>query len=294
MRCSVLITLLALGCGAEHHADREAAPPAPARADALAQVRLGVDTAPAAAASMAEAKAGERALPTEGAVDRKIVYTAEVDLVVEDFDPLPEQVRSMARQFDGFVAGSNVAGSPGSPRIGEWTIRVPVARYDEFLTAARQLGEVRRESSDSQDVTEEYYDVEARIRNKKTEETRLLKLLEDATGELEDILAVEREVSRVREEIERMEGRLRVLTDLTSLTTVNLSIEEIRDYVPDAAPSYGTRVRRGFQGSIDALLSAMQGLSIALIVLLPWLVVLLVLGVVLFPLWRFVRVRRAR
>ena len=91
-----------------------------------------------------------------------------------------------------------------------------------------------------------------------------------------------------------MEGRLRVLKDLTSLTTVNLSIEEIRDYVPEEAASYTTRVRRGFQASIDALISAMQGLSIAVIVLLPWLVVLLVLGVVLMALWRFVRVRRAR
>jgi predicted type IV restriction endonuclease len=134
---------------------------------------------------------------------------------------------------------------------------------------------------DSQDVTEEFYDVEARIRNKKKEEDRLLQLLDTATGKLEDVLAVERELSRVREEIERVEGRLRVLKDLTSLTTINLSVTEVKDYVPEEAATYATRVRRAFQSSITALVATMQGLSIAAIAAAPWLAVILALAVVL-------------
>ncbi len=242
---------------------------------------------------MGVAEAAEEPLPAEAALKRKIVYTAEVDLIVEDFEPVPEQVETLAEQFDAYVANSTVSGSPGSPRTGHWTIRVPVERYEEFLAAARQLGEVRRVSVDSQDVTEEYYDVEARIRNKKKTESRLLRHLEDATGKLEEILEVEKELDRVCEEIERVEGRLRVLKDLTSLTTIQLTVSEIKDYVPEEAASYATRVRRGFQASIATLVSAAQGLSIAVIVLLPWLVILLVLGVLSFALWRLVRTRRA-
>ena len=142
---------------------------------------------------------------------------------------------------------------------------------------------------DSQDVTEEFYDVEARIRNKKKEEDRLLELLDTATGELEDILAVERELSRVREEIERVEGRLRVHKDLTSLTTINLSVTEVKDYVPEEAATYATRVRRAFQSSITALVATMQGLSILAVAAAPWLAVILALGLVLMLFWMALR-----
>lgn len=285
MRCSVLIVLVALGCSAQPYAGREG------RIEEAERFTVGMADA---SASMGEAEAGEKSLPTEATVERKIIYTADIDLVVEDFQRMPEQVEALAKRFDGYVASSTVTGSPGSPRTGQWKLRVPVERYEELLAAARELGEVRRVSVDSQDVSEEYYDVEARIRNKKKEETRLLELLEDATGELKDILAVERELSRVREEIERVEGRLRVLKDLTSLTTITLTISEIRDYVPEEAASYTTRVRRGFRASIVALVNTAQALSIAAVVLLPWLPALLVLVIVLKLFWRVVRPARRR
>ena len=285
MRYSVLITLVALGCGAEPRTQK-AGP-----IESLEETGFAmVDTA----ARTGVADAGEKPLPTEGTLDRKIIYTAGVELVVEDFDPVPAQVNALAKQFGGYVASSNLSGSPGRPRRGEWTLRVPVDRHEDFIAAARELGEVHRDSVDSQDVTEEYYDVEARIRNKKKAEERLLDLLEKTTGELEDVLAVERELSRVREEIERVEGRLRVLADLTSLTTVSLTISEIKDYVPDEAAPYVTRVRRGLEASVTALGTTAQALSIAAVVLLPWVAVLLVLGLLLLLLWRVARGRRAR
>jgi len=279
----VLVTLLALGCGAA----REAAPPE--ATPAKAGFEVAADTSEAGGT----AESGEP-LPSQSGLERKIVYTARVDLVVEQFDPIPEQVETLVKQFDGFVASSSLTGSPGSSRSGQWTLRIPVARYEGFLAAARELGEMQQLNVDSQDVTEEYYDVEARIRNKKRTEERLLDLLEKATGKLDDILQVERELSRVREEIERVEGRLRVLKDLTSLTTVTLSVREIKHYVPEGAAGYTTRVRRGFNASIDALVATAQALSIAIVVLSPWLAVVLVFGLLLVVAWRLVRRRRKR
>ncbi len=282
MRLAVLIALVTLGCGRAELYSRMDAAPAPET--------MGADFAEAPEASgAARSESGDGALPTEGAVGRKIIYTADVDLVVEQFDPIPEKVEAMAKQFGGYLASSNVSGSPGYPRTGQWKLRIPVDQYEEFLAAARELGEVRRVRVDSQDVTEEFYDVEARIRNKKKEEDRLLELLDTATGELEDILAVERELSRVREEIERVEGRLRVLKDLTSLTTINLSVTEVKDYVPEEAATYATRVRRAFQSSVTALVTTMQGLSIAAVAAAPWLAVILALGIVLMLFWMALR-----
>jgi hypothetical protein len=240
------------------------------------------------------AEAGDEALPTAAAIERKIVYTAEVELVVEQFDPVPDKVEELAGRYGGFIASSAVSGSPGSPRTGEWELRVPVERYRECLSATRELGEVHRVSVDSQDVTEEFYDSEARVRNKKVEEASLLELLEKTAGEMKDHLEVRRELADVREQIERVEGRLRVLRDLTSLTTIRLTVSEVKDYVPEEAASFGTRVRRGLQASVDALVATAQGLSIAAVAVAPWLAVLFVAGIVVWPFWRVARKRARR
>ena len=215
---------------------------------------------------------------------RRIVYRVEVDLVVEQFDSITEQLEALVQRHGGFIATSQVVGNPGSPRSGRWTVRVPVDKYPGLLAAVRQLGEVHRSSATSDDVTAEYYDVEARIHNKKQEEERLLKLLSEATGKLEEILAVERELSRVRGEIEQTQGRLRVLRDLTELTTVTVNIAEIRGYVPEQSPTYMTRVRRAFSASTEAFISTVQICSLVAVALTPWLpmpvvLVLLVLAV---------------
>jgi hypothetical protein len=277
----LIMTLAVVGCGMEaRQADRGAAN----------AVSMKMDRAPSLAAG-GEAGA-EKPLPDANALQRKIIYTAEVDLVVEDFAEMPSDVATLTKQFGGYVAGSTVTGSPGRPRRGQWTLRVPVARYEEFLAAVQQLGEVRSVSSNSEDVSEEFYDLQARIRNKRQAEQRLLKHLEDSTGKLEEILKVELELDRVREEIERMEGRLRVLNDLTSLTTVTLRVDEIRNYVPEEAVTYATRVRRAFATSIDALVATAKNVSIAAVAASPWLGVLLVPLVLLVAWFRLRRRRR--
>jgi hypothetical protein len=297
MRCSwlLLIPLLLFGCGT-----REAARNATASGDAggwdEAEVWDNDDSMTEAVSNRVDPASATgsgdgQPLPDADALQRKIIYTADVELVVEQFDAVPSKVEALARRFGGYVASSTIRGSEGQPRNGRWTIRVPVARYEESLAAMKQLGEVRRVSTDSRDVSEEYYDLEARIRNKKTQESRLLELLADATGKLEEVLKVERELSRVREEIERMEGRIRVLDDLTALTTVELSVVEIKDYVPEEAATYATRVRRAFGGSIDTMVSTAEGLSIWVVAASPWLGMLLVLVVALAAM---IRIRRGR
>jgi hypothetical protein len=215
----------------------------------------------------------------ENAAQRKIIYTANIELVVEDFSRMGDQVAELVKRFSGYVADSNVTGASGENRRASWKIRVPVASFDEFVKDAKHLGELVSASTNSQDVSEEYYDVDARIRNKTKEEERLLKLLEDRPGKLEDVIAIERELSRVREELERMQGRMRVLADRTSLTSVQLVISEVHNYQPDEAATIGTRIRRAFSGSLSNMQSAAEQLVVIAAALAPWLAVLaMVLG----------------
>jgi len=275
---------VALGCSAK----------APPKTDFSRESRSTVGESQSASAE-APAPGGGQAqkMPSSpGGLERKIIYTANVDLVVESFEGVPAKVEALTQQFGGYVARTKISGSPGRPRSGEWSLRVPVVSYAKFLAAAQQLGEVRSVSQNSQDVSEEYYDVEARIRNAKKEEERLLKLLDTAAGKLQEILQVERELARVRGEIEQMEGRIRVLDNLTALTTVDLRIDEIKNYVPEEAPTYATRVRRTWGESTSALVTTAQGLSIALVALVPWLVVLLPAALVVWLAARLARRRR--
>jgi hypothetical protein len=227
----------------------------------------------------------------ESALRRKIIYHATMELVVDNFDPVQKKIDALVEQFHGYLAKSNISGRPGSPRIGRWTVRVPVEQYNEFLAEAREVGEVRRIASDSKDVTEEFYDIEARIRNKKQEEARLKDLLDKATGKLEEILSVEKEITRVRGEVEQLEGRMRVLSDLTALATIELQVDEIKDYVPEEAPNYSTQLRRSFNGSVATLITAGKNITIAAVAIFPWLVVFLVLGLCVLLV---VRIQRKR
>ncbi|MEX2288514.1 MAG: DUF4349 domain-containing protein [Planctomycetaceae bacterium] len=222
--------------------------------------------------------AGQQAGAAENAnaAQRRIIYTATVILVVKEFEKARANVAALVAKHGGFIANSSFAGQSGATRSGQWMVRIPVAKYDDFLAEAETLGELESLNSTSQEVTEEYVDVEARIRNKQKEEERLLGHLKDSTGKLEEILNVEREISRVREELERLQGRMRFLKDRTELTTVTLHVREDRNYVPATAPTFASRVRSTFARTLDAMLVTGQNLVIAVVAAAPWLAVLAV------------------
>lgn len=285
----LLATVAMLGCGSE--AARESDERRSSRAVESAASPGSAD----AVASMAPADTPDTStddVPPSDQLARKLIYTADVDVVVDVFDPLPAEIEGLVRQHGGYIAESSIRGSRGDRRSGTWKVRVPVEQFESFLTAASGIGEVRSLARRSQDVTEEFFDVEARIRNKRVQEAGLLKILEERPGKLEDVLAVERELSRVREEMERMEGRLRLLENLTSLTTVNIRVEEIRNYVPPQAPTFSRRIGRSFAGSLDNLRRAGESLAIGFVALVPWMIVLAIpiAGIT----WALRRVRRSR
>lgn len=228
--------------------------------------------------SVAGLEAGERQGNGPGgddeAIGRKIIYRANLDLIVEDFSGIPKQVETLAERHGGFVAGSSLSGAAGSPRSGTWTVRVPVGSYGTFLEEAQRLGEFQTLRSESEEVTGEFYDVQTRIRNRKTAEERLLALLQESTGQLEDVIKIEEHLSRVREEIERLEGRLRVLGNLTAFSTVTITVHEVQGYAPPQVATFGQRIQRAWTGSLNSLRVAGENAAILLTAFAPWLVVL--------------------
>jgi hypothetical protein len=261
--------------------ERGAIPEAPADA-AMAGMRAPASPmSPPAEGATDSPFAGEEPSPAaNSALSRKIIYNADLALAVEDFGRVEPEVSRLVQTHQGYIASQEVLGSPGERRSARWTIRVPVETFEAFLVEVARLGELERNTRTSQDVSEQFYDIEARVKNKQVEEAQLLKLLEERVGALEEILKVEAELSRVRGEIEQLQGRLRVLTNLTSLTTVTLAIRERERFQPPppVVASFPTRLSRTFQASLRNFIEFSQILILILVSWIPWIPVLL-LGV---------------
>jgi hypothetical protein len=211
-------------------------------------------------------------------VERKIKYTANLQLICDEFAKAEEGLQAAIKEFKGRIAHSELTTSPGAPRSGTWRIRVPVAEFEGFRDAVRKLGEVERNTSDSEDVTELYYDLENHIKNKLAEEESLRKLLEKSANEkIENVLAVRRELAEVRDDINRKQGKLNLLANLTDLTTVTVTLRERQKYDPAPPPaiaesaSFGTRIGVTFANSWDAFVAALQFVVIAATAAAPWL-----------------------
>ncbi len=240
----------------------------------------------------AESPAGEMTKAGEAQADdpsksatagRKIIYNAHVDVVTEDLNRFETSLTKLIEAQKAYVADSERTGSAGATRHGTWKVRVPVDAYDAFVKGVVALGELVSLKADSQDVSEEYFDLDARTAAKKVEETRLLKHLTDSTGKLDEILTVERELSRVRSEIERMQGRLRGLANLSSLATVTINANEIKGYVPPQSPTLGTRLARTFFTSLETLQQFGEAVLIFLAALAPWLpLIALTVGIIVW------------
>jgi hypothetical protein len=301
MRCSTLNpwTLFVLvgitfvvGCGVQsaRESAKYSAPPASAAtadfdsASGEVRFREGGEAAPAegeAAGFFAEGKPAE---------SRKIIYDAQLSLVVNDLSPLDNEIPNLVKQFGGFVADSSDNGNTGYQRTATWRVRIPMGGFDSFLSAAAKLGVTESRRITSQDVSEEFVDLEARITNEKRLEERIVKLLEDPDGKLKEVIEVERELARVRGSIEQMEGRLRYLTDRTDLTTVTITAREERDYVPPEAPTFANRIRSAWSDSLLGLRSFGENAAVAAVSVSPWLILA---GVVLVPSAWLVRRRSA-
>ncbi len=183
--------------------------------------------------------------------ERKIIYTASVSLVVENFDGLEQQIRETVSTHGGYLAQANLDRMQGESRRGRWRARIPVARYDDFLKAVAELGVPSSQQQNAQDVTEEFVDLEARVANKRKLESRIIELLDRPDDKIQHVIEVERELARVREEIERMEGRIRFLSDQTAMTTVDISAREERNYQPPQALTLSNRVSTAWTRSLD-------------------------------------------
>lgn len=185
---------------------------------------------------------GMHGTPVDGGTVRKIRYNSTLNLVVDQFDGVIDRVNSVVTRHDGYVGQANLGQMRGEQRSGSWTIRIPVENYQAFLQEVDEIGILDARHESAQDVTAQFTDLERRIENKKKLEERIIKLLERPNDELKHVIEVERELARIRSEVEGLEGQRQVMQNQTSLATIILHVREERDYVPPTVPTVGSRL----------------------------------------------------
>ena len=271
-----VVCLLALagcaGLGADDAGDREETLDAgdePPGADETEEANGGED--------------GER-VETEGdgefaaaAEDRALIRTGEVSLSVDSFAEASEAVRDAAETRDGYVSDSDER--LHREERGNWTegtlvVRVPAGEFDALLADVGEAGIVVDSSTESEDVTEELVDLEARVETKAAQRDRLTELYGEA-NETEEVLAIESELSDVQTEIERLEARQQSLEERVAYSTVVVHLAEPEPSHPEDPVEerawYDTGVLAAFLASVEGVVTVLRAAVVGSAYLAPYL-----------------------
>jgi len=219
----------------------------------------------------------------------RIIRTATLQLVPKDFDAARATVDRIVADAGGYLGTVVVSGTRATGRTLAATVNVPATRLDETVRAFRTLGEVVQDSQNATDVTERLVDLEARLANSRNSERRMNELLRTRTGTLTEVLEAEREVARVREEIERLDAQRKSLADKVTFSAITLQFDEPKKSSMDLGPlPLTTRIRNAFiEGLRSAFAGAVEALLVVLQVAPALLLWALLLGVPIWRIWRW-------
>ena len=220
--------------------------------------------------------------------DRKVIKTAYIELEIEEgeFDEILSKLTNLAEQNGGFISNSqSYSDSEGNMTSGNITLRIPSNKYTSALEKVKEMGTVKSTSGSGQDVTQEYTDLESRLRNYKVQEEVLLDLMTQSK-KVTDTLEVQRELSIVQEQIEIIKGRMQYLDDLISFSTIDVYFHEPE---PITATGWGfvESLKNGLRGAVKVL----NWLAAAILFTSPlWILA----GIILLIVWRVIKARNRR
>ena len=274
MTFALALTLAALtGCAA---GSRDEAPQAVSAPNAIPREQAGgggdVAMKTVSLQQTEDATPQQTAGAAAASVERKIIRNATLTLEADDPSKAVQRVASVAESRGGFVVTSESrqqGGSRGSKGYEVFTVemRVPAAQFDAALAEIRAAaGSVTAQKITGKDVTEEYIDLEARLRTQRALETQLMEIMKGA-DEVADAIAVQRELTNVRTEVERLEGRRRFLENQSSLSTISVTVEPHAPLV--STTGFFHSLGRAFGDGVDVAATITLFLIRLLLALIP-------------------------
>ncbi|KWW12589.1 hypothetical protein AS888_09520 [Peribacillus simplex] len=209
--------------------------------------------------------------------ERKVIHQAQLEWKVKDLEKVQQRIEEMAEEYGGYVVESNVYRENEEKMEGTITVRVPEARFQDFLAVSEgEASKVIGRNVTGQDVTEQYVDLKARLKSKKTVEERLLAFMQEAE-KTEDLLKISTDLAAVQEEMEQLTGQMKYLENQTSYSTVTITLAQDGIIVPGidkAELNTWERTKKQLATSANLLLKAGSGIIVFIIGNLPILVIL--------------------
>ncbi len=206
-----------------------------------------------------------RPLTPADAISNMVIRTATASVEVDSLEPAIAQVKDLATRLGGYVANSGIDAGKKRLRQASMEVKIPAGRFDDVVAGLTPIGKLETINVSAQDVGEEYVDVTARMENARRLESRLIGLLGTRTGRLKDVLDVEQALARVREEIERFEGRMRYLRAHTAMSTLSVTVHEPLPVVGSAGRSVmGDAFRQAWRNFVVLVSLAVQSLGVVI------------------------------
>ena len=164
--------------------------------------------------------------PAPVLANRKLIRNATVELEIVSFDDAVQKITAFANEEHGYVATTNSDKQANGKLRGQMIVKVLPENLDRFLQKLRGVGELKNQTLGTEDVTKAYFDADARLNNARVMEQRLIDMLKTKTGKVSDLLQVEKELGRVRGEIEKMQGDLKYWDSQVHFATAAISLAE--------------------------------------------------------------------
>lgn len=204
-------------------------------------------------------------------MERKIIQNADLTLQVKDVPTAVDQISLLSTQLGGYLVNSRQHRYEDKISASI-SVKVPADKLTVMVETISGYGKLSDKTITTDDVTEEYYDAEARLKVLEAKETRLLALL-DKANTITDIVTIEKELGVVRGDIEVIKGRLKYLTNATSFSTVNVTLEQGLAGTLKAPQGTLGKAWQGLISSLNTLVDFGSSLVVFLVVILPWIVV---------------------
>jgi Domain of unknown function (DUF4349) len=220
---------------------------------------------------LSESKVNTQAQPTTPIPQKpQLVKTAELSLRLESIDKMMVQLRRIvqSKQGDIYNFQDDRSQESGGHRQATLVLKVPSTALDGILTEIAKLGRVESQGIKSEDVTQQLVDTDARLKNLRQQEDLTRKIM-DRSGSVKDILAVSKELSAIREQIEQLDATVKNLRQQVAYSTINLKIEESQSANP-TSDAFGVQVGETWKNSTHAAGSLATNLALGLLWLLPF------------------------
>jgi hypothetical protein len=229
----------------------------------------------------------DEAVPKSAIPSRLISYQVSMTLEVKEFDHAKNRLRDIMDAEGGYMAQANFVETPKQPRRANLIMRVPALKLATVLSQVRELGRVREEHLNSEEVTEQVVDLEARLKNARSTEQRLIDVLNNRTGKVGDILQVEQEIARTREQIERMEAQRQNLMKRVEMANVTLTLVE--EFKAELQPAPVGTLRQLWNAMVDGWENFSGSILGIVFFLARYGLSLILWGALCWGTWRLVR-----